>query len=354
MAGIQRWIGSLLLALAVSAAFAAPINDAAGPDDMTRVVEANNVFALQLYDRLSESQTDLCFSPCSLYEALAMLEGGAEGITAGQLSHTLQLDPAEDNVHQGLRLAVSGLQADARRQGYTVQVENVVFGQANARFDKSYLRLLQTCYDATLHRVDFLSDPGAAQDRLDRWLRKNGAGRLRELLSPGLIDEYTQCVLINTVRMKIHPAEALPAAPSEQEPHPPVASEHDAQPSDADQAAPPLSLVLFLTMTQAPSTEEALPNTDPTWRQVAGEVPLARGLLTQLDMQAVLEEMKMTDAFTKAADFSSIASDSGLYISRVLHGAWLQEKDGGTEAVAATLIVVSLHENVGPVLTVLP
>ncbi len=354
MARTQRWIGSLLVALAVSSAFGAPMDNAAGQDDMARVVKANNLFALQLYDRLSGHQTDLCFSPCSLYEALAMLEGGAEGMTAGQLSNTLQLDPAEDNVHQGLRMAVSGLQADARRQGYTVDVDNVVFGQANARFDKSYLRLLQTCYDATLHRVDFLSDPVAAQERLDRWLQKNGAGRLTELLSPGLIDEYTQCVLINTVRMKIHPAEALPAPLAENEPATSGPAQQDAESSETPQAAPPLSLVLFLTMTQAPAGDEALANTDPTWRDVAGEMPLARGLLTQLDMQAVLEEMKMTDAFTKAADFSSIASDSGLYISRVLHGAWLQEKDGGTEAVAATLIVVSLHENVGPVLSVLP
>ncbi|MFP4354428.1 MAG: serpin family protein [Phycisphaerae bacterium] len=337
-------IASIAGILVISAgAWAAPMEGAADTDDqqMTRVVESNNLFALQLYQRLSQNRRDICFSPCSIYEALAMLEGGAQGMTAGQIARALQMDqPA--GMHEGLSQAVQGLQADARRQGYRVDVRNAVFGQSNAEIGDEYLQLLETYYGASLKRLDFLTNASSAKRQMARWLKDNGAGRLEEIFRPGLIDEYTQFVIINTVRLQVDPA---PMAETQT----PDADQSDEESQESPQ---PLSLVLFLTMEpDEPAEQDA---GDPSWREVSQQVPLARGLLSQLDLQAVLEEMKLTEAFSKAADFTSIASDSGLHISRVLHGAWLQEKGNGTEAVAATIIVVSLHENVGPVLTFLP
>ena len=352
------------IAIATSA-IAAPVSTTPPAQRVDHVVTANNVFAGDLCERLRGTARDLCFSPVSLFEAMAMAQGGARSATAAQILRSLQMSDYSEDLHLGLQSAVDGLIADSRHAGYDLKIRNALFHQKGMTFEKDFQDLLRSCYNARVHGVDFLGDPTASLARMEGWLDAGGAGNVRDAISPGMFDEFTQVVLVNTVHMKVgQPAGTRPAMGPREPRWKDPAEMRLARLQGVAAAAEdsPLSLVLFLTIEPDEGARAAIVEPAGRWRRVAlnrtnaSNEAAAPGQLirTRLDLQMLFEQMKLTDAFGKSADFSAMTTDVGLYIASVVHGAWIRVTPAGVEAVAVTLVVFNAHDGGSAVLSMLP
>lgn len=315
------------------------------------VVQANNDFALEVYDQLRRRTDPLCFSPCSMFAALSMLRSGAEGLTGSQLEKGLCFsNPAED-LHAGFADAVAGLVADSENQGYQVSVENALYRQKESQLSTPFVKGLREHYKAKGEAVDFIGDSASAIRRINHRLAKQSDGRLKEMISAGSIDQLTEVVLVNVVRLKVgagdlarRPEPFAPVAKGLKEPRLHLASyDPEYRSGEAARSDQGLSLVLFLTM---------MPEQDPSalggaWQgpdRVVAFREIREATRTDLDLQETLEGMKVTEIFSGTCDLSRLDSSNALYVASVQHAAWYNESAEGTEAVAATVIVLSVMD----------
>jgi serpin B len=318
---------------------------------LDEVVEANNVFALGLYDQLRDREDRLCFSPCSIFAALSMLRGGAQASTGTQLEKALCFQTPPENLHGGLDQAVAGLVADSRSEGYQVSVSNFVYGQKGSQLASGFLECVKSHYQAEVLPLDFIADSGASIESINRKISRQSRRRIKDMICAGMVDPLTEVVLVNTVRLKVRASGMARSAedwgpslaatesrlhlashePRETDPEPPATSRQA------------LSLVLFLTM----APQEGPQATGAGWQSPYRTVALTESggkNRTDLDLQEVLQEMKATELFTQSCDLSNLDEEKALYVGSVRHSAWFEETVNGTEAVAATVIVLSVMD----------
>ncbi len=335
----------------------APANAAPAFDAAT----AANATALDLYRDLRAEGENLFFSPASLACALAMTSAGARGRTAAEMDDVLH-QPADDEV---VAAAYGRLLADlmAQRSGVTLALANRLYGQRDVAFLPAFTSLLGRHYGAGLETVDFRTDPDAARRLINTWVEERTAHKIRDLLPPGAVTTTTGLVLVNAVHFLGKWAEPFPArstadAPFHRERGGDVtakfmhANEHFAyaETADAQVLALPysgggLEMVLVLPASGTPlSALESGLDADRLAAWLAGlapaqvDVTLPRlHLETTFELADALARLGMPTAFTPAADFTGMApADEPLCISRVVHKAYLDVDEAGTEAAAAT------------------
>ncbi len=317
------------------------------------VVQANNDFALEVYDQLRRRPDPLCFSPCSMFAALSMLRSGADGLTGSQLEKGLCFSHPVEDLHAGLAGAVAGLIADSKNHGYHVSVENALYRQKDSQLSRPFVKELREHYKVTNEAVDFIGDSASATRQISRRVAKQSDGRIKEMISAGNIDQLTEVVLVNVVRLKVGAGDlarrAEPFAPVAKRLKEPrlhqVSYDPKYRSGVAARSDQGLSLVLFLTM---------MPEQDPAalgggWQgpdPVLAFREIQEATRTELDLQETLEGMKVTEIFSGTCDLSRLDPANALYVASVQHAAWYNESVEGTEAVAATVIVLSVMDPV--------
>jgi serpin B len=354
----KRWMlvaASLLVSLAGADLQADDRNEKAptSASAVDEVVQANNDFALEVYDQFRSQPDPLCFSPCSMFAALSMLRSGADGLTGSQLEKGLCFSHPAENLHTGFAEAVAGLIADSENHGYLVSVENALYSQKDSRLSRGFVKGLRENYKAKGESLDFIGDSASAIRQINRHLAKQSDGRIKEMISAGNIDQLTEVVLVNVVRLKVGAGDLArrakpfaPVAKELKEPRLHLASYDPGYRSGSvAQSDQGLSLVLFLTM---------MPEQGPAalgggWQgpdAVVAFNEIQEATRTHLDLQETLEGMKVTEIFSGTCDLSRLDPANALYVASVQHSAWYNESPEGTEAVAATVIVLSVMDPV--------
>jgi serpin B len=326
---------------------------------------ATNAFGLDLYRQLRTDGENLFFSPASVAYALSMTRLGARGQTAQEMDRVLHLPGDDAQVAAGFGGLMTTLTA-ANKQ-VTLNLANRLYGQRGVGFSPEYLALLDRHYGAGLEQIDFGADPEAARRTINAWVEAQTAHKIQGLLAPGLLNAETCLVLVN----------ALHFLGAWQEPFP-VAATADAlfhrerggdvtvpfmhltdrfgyaEASGVQLLALPyrgdaLEMVLALPAVGASlaAVEAGLDaDTLAGWMaalapaQVAVDLPRLH-LETKFDLAGTLAAMGMTTAFAPTADFSGMTTGSAaLHISQVVHKAYLDVDEKGTEAAAATGVVM--------------
>jgi len=192
----------------------------ASPDvsaaDLEELVEGNNAFAWDLYQAWREENGNLFYSPYSISVALAMTYAGARGETEQQMRETLSfllpnesLHPAFNSLDQQLsNLAESG--RDHEEEPFELKIANSIWGQSGYEWLPEFLDLLAENYGAGLRLADFIDDPEAARQAINRWVSDQTKDRIEDLIAEGLIDPSTRLVLANAIYFKAawqHPFE---------------------------------------------------------------------------------------------------------------------------------------------------
>lgn len=179
-------------------AFLAAAPPAAPPkDEMTRLATGSNAFGFDLYRKLKPNPGNLVVSPASITTALAMTWVGAKGETAAQMRQVLHLEgtPAEVMGASG-KLAAS-LQDPAR--GVVFRIANRLFGEKTYKLEPAFLEATRAAYGAALEPVDFKGAPEAGRLLINGWVEQKTEKRIKNLVPSGSVKPDTRLVLVNAI-----------------------------------------------------------------------------------------------------------------------------------------------------------
>jgi serpin B len=332
-----------------------------GRTDLAAVVNGNGAFALDLYSRLSSRSGNLFFSPFSISTALAMTYGGAQGATAEQMATALRFPFERERLHPAFADLLK--QARGRSRGIELSLANGLWAQRGYAFRESYKELVKSNYGAELRELDF-SAAAEACGIINEWVEKQTHGKIRDLIAPGMLDQLTRLVLPNAIYFKGDWASPFKKDQTEEAPFTVTPNqkvtvrmmcqlaafgylETDSfQALDLAYDGRDLAMAVFLPrkVDGLPQLEKSL-NSEKLRTWLAGlrtglvhaYLPRFRATSTFM-LNEVLAEMGMRLAFhLSGADFSGMSGSERLFLSLILHKAYVDVDEKGTEAAAVTV-----------------
>lgn len=342
--------------------------------DLQAQVEANTDFAFGFYRQLLVEAGDdnLFFSPHSIQVALAMTWAGARGQTETDMAAALgfvlpqaQLHPVFNLIDLELIRRGEGAEG-ADGQGFRLNVLNAIWGQAGYAFLDGFLDVLALNYGAGLRLMDFVADAEGARQAINAWVEEVTEGRIADLIPENAITVYTKMVLVNAIYFNA--AWAMPFEPED-------TSEGVFHTAGGAQVTVPMmhqsaefpfylgegfvavelpydgfELSMWVLLPDAGSFDSfeqglsaELLNTVRAGRDFGiVDLSMPRWELdgATVSLKKVLAAMGMQIAFSPEADFSGMNPGGGLIIHDVLHQAFVKVNEAGTEAAAATAVIV--------------
>ena len=327
--------------------------------------EASNEFAVALYRELAGKPGNLHFSPFSIRLALGMALAGAGGETAEQMRSILRI-PASDEGP-----ATAGADTIARltraQQFFEINVANSMWGQKDMPLQQQFVDALASTYRAVIELVDF-REREAARSTINRWVEDNTKRRIRDLIAPGQLNADTRLVLVNAVYFKGLWEEPFQRAATREANFYLAGGETvraslmlsrkgagyldagDFQAIDLPYRGAQLSIFIVLPKSRDGLQQlEANLSADRLHRAVADasgsevEIWLPKFRMTfAAELSRSLCALGMPHAFDRGrADFSGIDGTrpphpDSLWLSAVVHKAFVDVNEEGTEAAAAT------------------
>ncbi len=332
------------------------------------IATADNAFAFDLYSKLSGQGGNLFLSPYSIETALAMTYAGAEGDTATQMAKVLRL-PGAGNVPAGFADLAKAIQADGKASsGMQLLIANSLWGQKGLAYQSAFAKTVENQFGATLNQVDYITAAESARKAINDWVAKQTMDKITGLIPSGALSADTRLVLANAIYFKAKWDHQFDKSGTQDEPFNLSASESNSvsmmhierefnyastgtlQMLELPYVSNQFSMIVLLPRKVdglaelEPTVNEALleqlrTQSSPTEVQVS--LPKFK-LETEFSLGGTLQQMGMTDAFSANADFRGIATGVPLNISAVVHKAYVDVDEEGTEAAAATGVIMEL------------
>jgi serpin B len=339
-------------------------------EGLAELVKGNNAFALDLYGQVAHGDGNRFISPFSISCALAMTYAGARGETAAQVSRAMHFDLPPAQLHTAFRRLMADLHSRSESPGGPGAARAVELLTANALWTQSgvpilpeFKKLIEKNYDGGLFPVDFHQSPGAAREFINHWVEEQTKGKIQDLLKPEHVDSRTVVILTNAIYFKAlwtnqfaaqftKPDDFLVA--SGEKIRVPMmhlsarfryAEDSVAQTLELPYQGGNLSMVVILPRATdglaALESSLSLEKFDARLNSLAQrrvDVSLPRFKLTaECELSNALSSLGMPAAFAASqADFSGITGNRDLVISAVVHKAFVEVEEKGTEAAAAT------------------
>ena len=340
--------------------------------DVALLVEGNSAFAFELYQALKGKEGNLFYSPHSISLALAMTYAGARGETAQQMADTLHFI-LEQELHPAFNwldaeLARRGEGAEGKDgEGFRLNIVNAIWGQKDYEFLPDFLDVLAENYGAGLRILDFITETEKSRLTINDWVSDQTEGRIEDLIPPGAIGALTRLVLTNAIYFN-----AAWEYPFDED----MTADGPFYLLDGGQVIVPmmkqtesfgytegegyqavellydggeLSMVILLPEAgnfetfeeglQAQQACDIISGLQPT--EVALTMPQFE-FDSEFSLKDTLAGMGMPIAFSGGADFSGMTGNRDLSISDVVHKAFVAVDEAGTEAAAATAVIMEL------------
>ena len=344
--------------------------DSADHARIAELVQGNTRFALDLYRALFSSEDNLFASPYSISLALAMAYAGARGDTEAEMAPALHfpaqalLHPAFNGLDQALRSRGQNVKEGQR---FRLNIANAAWGQQGFSFQNAFLDTLAQFYASGLRLVDFQRAAEAARQTINRWVEQQTEDKIKDLLPPGSLDALTRLVLTNAIYFNAawqHPFQAQATQDGAfhlldggQVTVPMMSqSERLGYTSGAGYRAVELPYVggemsMLIILPEAGTFAEWAQGLDAgaltaivngiEYQQVQLSMPRFT-YASSFQLKDALQELGMGQAFSAAADFSGMTGKPDLFIDDVYHKAFVSVDEEGTEAAAATAVVMQL------------
>jgi serpin B len=355
-----------VLSVPIAAAHAATNNSSAPPVSAeAEAVKGNNAFALGLYGQLRSQPGNLFFSPESISTAFAMAYAGARGQTATSMAHVFHFTLPPDQLHPAMGKLL--FQMNEKSPNYQLSVANALWAQQNQNFQQDYLKLVEANYAAGFHQVNFLLAPETARTTINEWIEAQTNNKIQNLVPPGTITPLTRLVLTNAIYFKgdwldpfdksatavadfhVSPVQIVKAPLMHQTGSFNFLDGGTFQALELPYKGNALSMVVLLPNDVAglSALEHSLSADALTgWIARLRSAPrvivtLPRFTMTQqFELSRTLAAMGMPQAFNSAADFSGMDGTRDFSISAAIHKAFIDVNETGTEAAAATSIIM--------------
>ncbi|MEQ1701439.1 MAG: serpin family protein [Ilumatobacteraceae bacterium] len=342
---------------------------AATSADAFEASAAINAFSADLFAQLiaADPTANLVFSPASIALALTMTSAGAKGDTLAEMSKVLHLtDPGM--IHRSMNGLTVGLAELDQSQDNTTQggtgtsevqlsIANSLWGQTGFDFEQAFLDLLSSEYGAGMELVDYVTDPEAARVAINAWVAEQTKQRIPELLGPDTITKDARLTLVNAIYLKANWATVFPDGNTAEAPFTTPTGEVRVQmmqvSNDFGYAEGAGWQAVELPYVFGNLTFVAFVGTDDDSLLTTGDEVFAAldrrpvtlsmprfDIQTSTSLADVLAAMGMPTAFSAKADFSGMTKQVALAIGDVVHQANITVDEQGTEAAAATAVIV--------------
>ena len=333
-----------------------------------------NAFATDLYTQLRDESGNLIFSPYSVSTALAMTAAGAQGNTRAEMDKVLHL-PTSEKLSPGYRelTTIVTRPPSGAKHKPELSVANSLWHQKGHAWKKEYLAVAQDDFRATLFGADFVHDPDDARGRINRWVAKETHDHIRDLVPSGAIGADSRLVLVNAIYFKAKWGTPFEKKDTKQELFTLASGQRIRAPlmnqkgdfflreqADLqvlqlpyDGGATSMYVLLPRTADGLPALEQKLTAENLTrWTLGRGKMPLEEvkvwlpkfKFTVPFELTPVLQKMGMSEAFDgQKANFKGMSEHpEGLFVSRVIHKAFVELDEVGTEAAAATAVSMGL------------
>ncbi|KAJ8020603.1 Leukocyte elastase inhibitor A [Holothuria leucospilota] len=330
---------------------------------------ALNEFSWELYKNIGKDpSSNVFFSPFSIMTALAMTFAGARGNTAEQMSEVLRFNKiTDDDVHEAFeRVNGAIFSSDA---SYTLKTANRLFSQKDYNIVEQFLKKTESNYKSGLVSVDFISAAEAARSLINGWVSEQTSGKIPDLIPPGVLNSLTRLVLVNAIyfkgnwlkqfdpkhtttqQFKVSNSESIPVQMMFLKD--PFFYYEDqslkCQVLSLPYVGNSLSMVIVLpdpsislTDVESKITTDVLSSWMKGSRKEKVKLLLPRFKLEEsFILNDHLSKMGMSDLFhPDKADLSGVTGNKDLSVSQVIHKAFIEVNEEGTEAAAATAVVM--------------
>ena len=342
--------------------------------EQTSLAEGNSAFAFDLYQALEEEDGNLFYSPYSISLALAMTYAGARGDTAEQMADTLQFMLEQDRLHPAFNwldaeLASRGEGAEGKDgEGFRLNIVNAIWGQKDYEFLSDFLDVLAENYGAGLRILDFVNETEQSRLAINKWVYDQTEECIEDLIPQGTIGALTRLVLTNAIYFN-----AAWAYPFDED----MTADGQFYLLDGGQVTVPmmkqtesfgytegegykavelpydggeLSMVILLPEAEQFEAFEETLNAQQVDAIISDLKPAEIALTmpqfefeSEFSLKDTLAGMGMPIAFSPYdADFSGMTGKPELSISDVVHKAFVAVDEAGTEAAAATAVIMEL------------
>ncbi|MCX6901486.1 MAG: serpin family protein [Verrucomicrobia bacterium] len=330
--------------------------------------EGNTAFACELYAKLKSTAGDanVFFSPYSISTALAMTSAGARGETDAQMVKALHFEPDQAKRHAAFCAMEANLNAVQKKGQVKLSVANSLWPQKDFTLLESFLGLIREHYGASLTPLDFRASE-RARKTINTWVESKTNQKIKDLIPGGALNAATRLVLVNAIYFKgswtsPFKADATKEAPFRltsgqtvqaplmfQKKHFGYGENEEMQMLELPYAGDDLSMLVLLprkadglaTLESSLSAANLSKWTAAMWSPDV-KVYLPKFKMTcRFGLNDTLRAMGMSDAFDPGkADFSGMDGNRDLFISAALHKAFVEVNEEGTEAAAATGIMM--------------
>ncbi|MGO9916444.1 MAG: serpin family protein [Isosphaeraceae bacterium] len=342
------------------------------PEPVRALVQGNNSFALDLYAQLRRGEGNRFLSPFSISSALAMTYAGARGDTALEIARALHFTLAPDQLHPAFHRLITEIvsrdtKASAQSPDIHLFTANALWAQQGEPILGDFQQRIESEYQGGIFPVDFRLATERARQRINDWVEKQTRGKIEKLLKPNQLDKSTVLVLTNAIYFKgfwesqflkqhtvsdtfhTSASRTVKVDMMNQTGRFRYLDERTFQALELPYRGRAVSMVILLpravdglAQVEAACNE---PRLEAWLAKLAAhrvQISLPRFRLTeQIELKNTLSALGMPLAFEAgAADFSGMTGRRDVAISAVVHKAFVEVEETGTEAAAATGVVM--------------
>ncbi|NWZ27334.1 SPB10 protein, partial [Asarcornis scutulata] len=380
---------------------------------MEQVSEAVGKFTIDLFKKLNETNKDknIFFSPWSISSALALTYLGAKGNTAREIGEVLhftkaagaagsssvarpsrgrpkrrKMDPEHEqaeNIHSGFKELLAAM--NKPRNTYSLRSANRIYVEKTYPLLPTYIQLSKKYYKAEPQKVNFKTAPEQSRKEINTWVEKETEGKIKNLLNSQDVQSYTKLILVNAIYFKAEWEEKFNGGITNMQPF--RLSKNKSKPVKMMYMRHVFPVLIMETMNfkmiELPYVKRELSmfillpddikdgttgleqlERELTYEKLSEWADSKKMTNTLVDLQLPkfkLEEkcdlsdylsiMGMRLAFTSNADFSGMGAKKDLAISKVIHQSFVAVDEEGTEAAAATAVIIATTALISNVLT---
>jgi len=344
------------------------ISHMAFAQDVSSVVNANNQFTFELYSKYKSNDGNIFFSPYSISSAIAMTYEGARGKTADEIQSVFHF-PKDDSLRRESFLKINNL-INKKDKKYKLSTANALWAQRDYKFLEEYFKLIKDSYGGKATNLDFINQTEKSRLTINKWVEDKTNDKIKDLIPQGVLDSLIRLILTNAVYFKgfwfkqfdkkdtrdedfrVSPGNTIKTPMmhlSGEEAKFNYGETEKLQILELPYEGNELSMLILLPKGDDLGAAEDSLTTEQlsAWRNILHEEQLEASLPkfkfeTKYFMKDDLKKMGMPTAFSSGADFSGMTGNTDLYISAVIHQAFVDVNEEGTEAAAATAVVMRL------------
>jgi serpin B len=337
------------------------------PANVYEFVNCSNDFSFEMYQKLAaEDGENVFFSPYSITTALGMAYEGARGETASEIADVLKL-PVGNQTRLDIMKSYQG-KFNQENTAYNLSTANAYWLKENQDLKELYRNAIESYYLAHGEELDFAGDPIGSAETINDWIAQQTNGKIKNLIDPAIITTYTYLILTNAIYFKsdwkyqfnstatkndtfnLSDGNAITAEMMHMNDETiefNYSSNGDAQLLQLPYKNGELSMYIMLPKTNDLASLESMLNyeylnalkKDMSSEWVDLYLPKFK-FEQKYELNDMLSEMGMPTAFSDNADFSGITDSVPLKITNVIHQSFVEVNEKGTEAAAATAVVI--------------